>query len=183
MADRASSLIIFLSGITLLLVSSATAAPKGPPKITTILNEFKEFSVINDLFTKYGLAEQMNDWGTLTVFVVDNAAMGPINALPPNKAKEVLMLHAILEFYAPEKFSVKGAGKDIMMLTTLLMTTGEAHGQRGFVIANNKTPGGATFGSAITGAQFKAKFVKGVKVEPPAISVIQISEPIIPPGV
>ncbi|KAG6598817.1 Fasciclin-like arabinogalactan protein 8, partial [Cucurbita argyrosperma subsp. sororia] len=150
--------------------------------ITKLLNQFPEFGAFNDYLTKTHLYEQINTRNTITVLALDNATVSAIAKNPLDTVKEILGAHIILDYYDPAKLRKLPVGKPTE-ITSMFQSTGDAVKQQGFLkIVHNKR-GEIEFGSAAKGAPLSAMLVKSVASRPYDISVLQVSAPIVIPGI
>lgn len=175
MAPKGSNIILIFLSIILFSTTTTISAFN----ITYLLNNHPEFSTFNDLLTRTGVATAINSRRTITVLVVDNSGMGPISGKPLSTVKYLLATHVILDYYDVTKLG--DLSKKTALVITLFQSSGVAAGQQGSL---NITTGGGDviFGSAVKGAPHEAKMVKSVAAQPYNISVIQISQPIVVPG-
>merc|ERR1712137_51614 len=160
-----------------LLFSSTTSAFN----ITRLLGRFPEFSSFKQYLTQTQLAEQINSRNTITVLVVDNQALASLSGKPLDVVKNVLSIHVVLDYYDVAKLNA--LPNKTALLTTLFQSSGVSAGQEGFVNASVINQGEVAFGSAAKGSNLSSTLVKSVAAQPYNISVLQISSPILPPGV
>ncbi|KAJ7966067.1 Fasciclin-like arabinogalactan protein [Quillaja saponaria] len=172
--SKASSFLCFA---LLLLFSSSTNAFN----ITKILSQYSDFSNFNDLLTQTHLAGEINSRQTVTVLVVENGAISSINGKPSNVIKDILSNHIILDYYDVSKFNK--LTKKSTILTTLYQSTGQAENQQGFLNCTVLGQGEIAFGSAVKGASIDSRLVKTVTSQPYNISVVQVSQAIVAPGI
>lgn len=149
--------------------------------ITRLLGQYPEFSTFNDFLTQTKLYEPINHRQTITVLAIDNSAIGAISGKPEDVLKRILSVHVVLDYYDVEK--LQDLSKKSTLLTTLYQTSGTAENQQGFLNVTKLSSGDIVFGSAVKGASHDAKLVKVVASQPYNISVIQVSSPIIAPGI
>ncbi|GAB4845955.1 Fasciclin-like arabinogalactan protein 1 [Ancistrocladus abbreviatus] len=156
---------------TLMLLASTTNAHN----ITHILAQFPEFSTFNHYLTVTHLAAEINRRQTITVCVVDNAAMNSLLAkhLSIYAIKNVLSLHVLLDYFGAKKLHQITDGT--VLSATMYQATGSAPGTSGFVNITDMKGGKVAFGAEDAGT-LDASFVKSVKEIPYNLSVIQISK-------
>ncbi|KAA8520535.1 hypothetical protein F0562_014791 [Nyssa sinensis] len=166
---------LFLLSLSLLAI--ATAAHN----ITEILLPFPEYSLFNSYLTQTKLDDEINSRQTITVLALDNAAMSALAAKHPlSVIKNELSLHVLLDYYDSQK--LHQISKGTTLTTTLYQTTGDAAGNLGFVNITDLRGGKVGFGSAAPGSALNSTYNKSVKQVPYNISVLEISQPIIAPG-
>ncbi|KAI6681074.1 hypothetical protein NL676_034955 [Syzygium grande] len=149
--------------------------------ITRLLSQYPEFSTFNEFLNQAKLYEQINHRQTITVLAVDNSAIGSISGKPLDVLKRILSSHVVLDYYDVDK--LQDLSKKSTLLTTLYQTSGTAVNQQGFLNVTKLNGGDIVFGSAVKGADLDAKLVKAVAAQPYNISVLQVSSPIIAPGI
>ncbi|KAH1073636.1 hypothetical protein J1N35_025964 [Gossypium stocksii] len=165
-----------------LLTFSLLAVAINAHNITAILEGFPDYSVYNDFLTKTKLADEINTRQTITCLVLNNGAMSALTAKHPlSVVKNILSLHVLLDYYDPQKLHKISDGTTLT--TTLYQTTGNAPGNLGFVNITDLQGGKVGFGSAVPGSKLDSSYTKSVKQVPYNISILEISAPIIAPGV
>lgn len=168
-------LLLFLSSF--LLFSSAAQAFN----ITRLLGQFPDFSTFNSYLSQTNISIGINKRQTITVLAVENGAIAPITSKSLDDIKNILRLHVILDYYDVAK--LHKLSNKTALLTTLFQATGQANGQQGFLNVTELSSGQVVFGSAVAGSGLQAKLVKTVASQPFNISVLQISTPILAPGI
>lgn len=166
---------------TLLLLLLLVPAFAGAFNITTILSQFPDFSALNNLLSRTGLAAEINRRDTLTVLAADNAAVSMAAGRPLDLIKKVLSLHVVLDYYDDAK--LRKMTNRTAALPTLFQASGLASGLAGFLNVTDMPNGDVAFGSAVPGAPLASKLVKVLVTHPYSISVLQLSGVIVPPGV
>ncbi|KNA04767.1 hypothetical protein SOVF_196650 [Spinacia oleracea] len=173
MDPKACNIILLIS---IILFSTTTSIYAF--NITYFLAQRPEFSTYNDLLAKSGVAAAINKQGTVTVLVVDNSAVAPLMGIPKTTLEYILATQVILDYYDAVKL---GDLEKPVKATNLFQQTGRTTGGQGQTNISN-TDGDTFFGSTAKGAPQDSKMVKVVASQPFHISVIQISKPIITPG-
>ncbi|XP_042504939.1 fasciclin-like arabinogalactan protein 10 [Macadamia integrifolia] len=171
----ASTLLLSL----LLLVSVSLSSSHN---ITAILSGFPEYSLFNSYLTQTKLSDEINSRQTITCLVLPNAAMSSLAGNHPlSVIKNALSLLVLLDYYDTSK--LHDISKGTTLTTTLYQTTGNAAGNLGFVNITDLKGGKVGFGSAAPGSKLDSSYTKSVKQIPYNISVLEISAPIIAPGI
>ncbi|XP_054789252.1 fasciclin-like arabinogalactan protein 3 [Prosopis cineraria] len=170
-----TSLLLCFS--VLLTFSSVT----GAYNITRLLGQYPNFGLLNQYITDSSLAGEINGRGTVTVLAVDNSSLSSISGRSKDSIKAIVSTHIILDYYDEKK--LMNIRNDSTTLTTLYQSSGVANSNQGFLLVYNAGGGHFYFGSAVKGAPLNAQFVKTVVTQPYNISVLQVSQPIIPPGI
>ncbi|XP_010277448.1 PREDICTED: fasciclin-like arabinogalactan protein 10 [Nelumbo nucifera] len=166
----------------LFLSLSIFVIPSTAHNITEILSGFPEYSAMNDYLTRTKLADEINTRETITCLVLPNSAMSALAANKPlSVVKNVLRLLVLLDYYDGAK--LHQISKGTTLTTTLYQVTGDAHGNLGFVNITDLKGGKVGFGSAAPGSKLDSTYTKSVKQIPYNISVLEISAPIIAPGI
>ncbi|XVF79918.1 hypothetical protein PTKIN_Ptkin15bG0029100 [Pterospermum kingtungense] len=167
---------LFLFTLSLLAISG------NAHNITAILEGFPDYSVYNNFLTQTKLADEINTRQTITCLVLNNGAMSAVTAKHPlSVIKNILSLHVLLDYYDPQK--LHQISKGTTLTTTLYQTTGNAPGNTGFVNITDLQGGKVGFGSTIPGSKLDSSYTKSVKQIPYNISLIEVSAPIIFPGI
>ncbi|KAM6584633.1 hypothetical protein CsatB_011635 [Cannabis sativa] len=150
--------------------------------ITEILSGFPEYSDYNNFLSQTKLSDEINSRQTLTVLVLSNGALSSLTAKHPlSVIKKALSLHVVLDYFDPKKLHQISQGSTLS--TTLYQTSGNAPGNLGFVNITDLKGGKVGFGSAAPGSKLDSTYVKPVKQIPYNISILEISAPIIAPGI
>ncbi|XP_010914304.1 fasciclin-like arabinogalactan protein 14 [Elaeis guineensis] len=172
MAPKPQAIFLLLS----LLLSSVMAY-----NVTQILEPFSDFATFNNYLTRTKLADEINRRQTITVLVVDNSKMSALSSLDVETLKHVMAVHVILDYYDENKLS--HISNNSALLTTLFQTTGIAKNNLGFLNVTRKPNEAMLFGSAFQKAPLSSTFSKVIITMPYNISILQISDPIVPPGI
>ncbi|RWR75308.1 fasciclin-like arabinogalactan protein 14 [Cinnamomum micranthum f. kanehirae] len=176
--DSSKSISPFIAFSFFLLFYSAAAF-----NITKILEKQAEFSTFNSFLSQTHIADEVNRRQTLTVLVVDNGAASALSGKPEEAMKKIMSVHVVLDYYDMEKLKKLTSNKSTL-LTTLFQSTGMATNEQGFINVTAVESGGEIrLGSASPGAGLTASFIKSVEAQPFNISVLQISNVIVPPGI
>ncbi|KAI4380204.1 hypothetical protein MLD38_006423 [Melastoma candidum] len=176
MALKTSSPLVLMA----ILLISSIATTTHAFNITRLLDGFPEFSSFNGYLTQTELFRQINHRKTITVLAVDNDAIGALSGRPLDAIQRILSNHVILDYY--DQIKLEGLKRRSTIVTTMFQATGIAQQMQGFLNVS-KTDGNIYFGSAMKGASQDSKLVKYVAAQPFDISIIQISSPIIAPGI
>lgn len=169
-----------------LLLAVATVfhlvATSSAHNITAMLEPFPDYSLFNSYLSQTKLADEINSRQTITVLALSNGAMSALAGKHPlSVIKKALSLHVLLDYYDGQK--LHQISKGTTLTTTLYQTTGNAPGNLGFVNITDLKGGKVGFGSAAPGSKLDSSYTKSVKQIPYNISVLEISAPIIAPGV
>ncbi|KAL6603722.1 hypothetical protein ACP70R_044083 [Stipagrostis hirtigluma subsp. patula] len=162
-------------------------APTGNAfNVTEIIGRYPEFKLFNFLLTKTGVAREVNTRKTVTVLVVHNAAVDWLlrrsAKLPRAALVELMSVHVALDYFDAAKLAALPRGQPTVV-TTLYQTSGNARDRAGFLNVTSTPRGGAVFVSAAPGALVSATFKKAVTAKPYNISVLEISNFVVPPGI
>lgn len=165
-----------LLSLTLLLLFSTLVTADN---ITHAFEKYSNFSTMSDLFTSTKLTTLISKYQTITLLAVNNSAIGSITNKSAIELKNILMTHVILDYY--DELKLKGMKETSMMLTTLYQTTGLGEEMNGFLNCT-KSKGRVYFGSGVKGSPLNAEYVTTLYHNPFNLSIIQISMPIVAPG-
>lgn len=144
--------------------------------ITKILDAYPDYSQFNQDLSRTKLADEINSRDSITVLVVNNAAMASLSGMDLAAVKRALSYHVVLDFFNPEKLHQVTNGTTLS--TTLYQTTGTAAGDSGFINITDLKGGKVGFGLAKHGASLDSTYVKSVKQDGYNLSVVEVSQPI-----
>lgn len=171
-----------MATITTILLFLTLTATISAHNITDILSGFPEYSDFNNFLSQTKLDDEINTRQTITILVLSNAALSTLTSKHPiSVIKNALSLHILLDYFDPTK--LHQIPKGTALSTTLYQTTGNAPGNLGFVNITDLQGGKVGFGSAVPGSKLDSSYTKSVKQIPYNISVLEISAPIIAPGI
>ncbi|KAK7340130.1 hypothetical protein VNO77_20824 [Canavalia gladiata] len=167
--------------LIVLLSLSAIVAIVSAHNITDILAADPSYSDYNSFLSQTKLADEINSRQTITVLVLNNGAFSAVTHNHPlSVVKNILSLHILLDYFDNSKLHQITNGTTLS--TTLYQTTGTAEGNVGSVNITDLKGGKVGFGSAAPGSKLDSTYTKSVKQIPYNISVLEISAPIIAPG-
>ncbi|GFY94264.1 FASCICLIN-like arabinogalactan-protein 10 [Actinidia rufa] len=127
----------------LFLTLSITTISTKAHNITQILSPFPDYTTFNNLLTQTKLADEINSRQTITVLVVNNAAISDLASKHPlSVIKNALSLLVLLDYFDGAKLHQLSGGASTT--TTLYQTTGTAEGNLGFVNITNLKGGKVT---------------------------------------
>ncbi|KAM7254190.1 hypothetical protein ACFE04_031872 [Oxalis oulophora] len=145
-----------------------------------MLSTLPEFVTFNTYLTQTDLAKQINSRRTITVLAVENGAISQIQGKPLETIQKILSVHVILDYYDDSK--MLQLPENGTTLTTLFQASGLAMGQQGFMNISKLSSGTVVFGSSVPKSNANANFIKDIVHEIYNISILQVSNLIIPPG-
>ncbi|RLN13262.1 fasciclin-like arabinogalactan protein 14 [Panicum miliaceum] len=178
--------------VLLLLVLPAAAPRAGNAaaaafNVTEILARYPEFKLFNLLLSKTRVAREINSRNSVTVLVPDNSAVDWLlrrsNRLARASLVELMSVHVVLDYIDAAKLAALAPRDQPAVVTTLFQTTGTARNRTGFLNVTAARGGGAVFVSAAPGSLVSATLKRAVTAKPYNISVLQISNFVVPPGV
>ncbi|EXB98271.1 hypothetical protein L484_014256 [Morus notabilis] len=158
MPQRHPTLVFF----PLLLFFLSLSSTSNAHNITRILAKYPQYSTFNSYLTKTHLAAEINRRLTITVLVVDNAAMSTLLA----KGYSVYTIRNKLHQLS----------KGTTLSPSLFQASGTATGTAGYVNITNLKAGKVGFGVEDNDGHLNSHFVKSIKEIPYNISVLQISQ-------
>ncbi|KAJ3682076.1 hypothetical protein LUZ60_014649 [Juncus effusus] len=151
--------------------------------ITAILDGYPDYALYNSYLTKTKVCDEINAHETVTCLVLPDSAMSSLVTSAKSSLggiKNALRLLNLLDYFDPEKLHDLPSGTTLS--TTLYQTTGNAAGNLGFVNITNLRGGKVGFASTAPGSKFDASYTKSVAKYPFNLSIVEISAPIIFPG-
>ncbi|XP_062224641.1 fasciclin-like arabinogalactan protein 3 [Phragmites australis] len=175
----------------LLLPASGLAAGFGASafNITKILAAFPEFSVFNTMLTDTSLAFAINSREKVTVLAPNNTAISAVfrsvPRIPRSFLADLLSLHVVTDYLDEPRLAALQRGRrgDGSVVTTLLQTIRPPPRGAGFLRVASGAGNCTTFSSAAPGGPRNATFERQVLVQPPSVSVLQVSGFVVPPGI
>lgn len=190
MAPPISSLLAFLFLLPFAAVIAAPAppAPTGGAafNITEILSRYPEFKLFSFLLCKTRVAREINSRSSVTVLVPDNSAVDWLLRRSDRLARaalvELMSVHVVLDYIDQAKLAALPRGQTTVV-TTLFQTTGTALNRTGFLNVTSTGRGGAIFVSAAPGSLVSATFKRAITARPYNISLLQLSNFVVPPGI
>ncbi|XP_039115687.1 fasciclin-like arabinogalactan protein 14 [Dioscorea cayenensis subsp. rotundata] len=165
----------------LLLIATISSTTSATFNITEILSKYPDFSSFNDLLSVTGVADQINSRQSITILAVDDSGIDAVSGRPVDVVKRILSVHVILDYFDAAKLE-KLSGKTTI-LTTLFQSSGIAANKAGFLNVTDMEDELVSFGSAVPGAGIGANLVKEVFTKPYDLSILQVSDIIVPPGI
>ncbi|CAL9227582.1 unnamed protein product [Arabidopsis halleri] len=167
---------LYLLSLTILLVFSKVVTANN---ITLAFQKYSKFSTMSNLFIKTKLIVPISKYQTITVLAVSNDAISSITNRSEVELRNILMTHVILDYY--DELKLQGMREKSIMLTTLYQTTGLGEQMNGFLNVS-KSEGRVYFGSEVKNSPLNAEYVSTVYHNPYNLSIIQITMPIVAPG-
>ncbi|XP_006357108.1 fasciclin-like arabinogalactan protein 14 [Solanum tuberosum] len=149
--------------------------------ITSLLNHYSSYSNFNNYLTQTGVAAAINSRQTITVLVVENNNLSPLKGMSQDVIANIMRVHVLLDYYDVPKMQM--LPNKTMKTPTLFQTTGYANNDQGFLNMTDLGTGSISLGSAAKGETLGSKLVKSIASQPYNISILQISNVIIPSGI
>ncbi|XP_068336615.1 fasciclin-like arabinogalactan protein 10 [Pyrus communis] len=164
---------------SLLVSLPSTSLPPSSPTSSTlniikILNDYLDFGQFNSYLIDTQVCDQINVRTTITVFMVNNAAMSYLVGKSNEVKKKVLSLHVVMDYYTLDKFK-SFPNSQTTQLTTPLQDTFQSIGFQGFLNATN----GDMISIIFAAGSEKVQVVKDIFMENLKLSVVQISNLIV----
>ncbi|KAH7444818.1 hypothetical protein KP509_02G093300 [Ceratopteris richardii] len=149
--------------------------------ITEILASHPDFSTFSSLCTKTGVASQIFSRSDVTVLAVPNSVLASIasKSYSASTLYEIISFHVLLDYFDIAKF--KAVTNGTTLSTTLFQTSGQANGKQGFV--NITVKAGTIHLGKADGSSLTATVVSEIYTAPYNISVVSISNVLMPTGV
>ncbi|KAJ6840623.1 putative fasciclin-like arabinogalactan protein 8 [Iris pallida] len=175
MATRPLLLLLAMAAVAILALSAEAH------NITAILEGSPDYSLFNSYLTQTKVADEINSRETVTCLALPNSAMSSLVAKKSLAGiKNALRLLVLLDYFDPAKLHDLPDGTTLS--TTLYQTTGNAPGNSGFVNITDRRGGDVLFGPSAKNSALTSRYTKSVRQIPYNISVIEISAPIVFPG-
>ncbi|KAM7254053.1 hypothetical protein ACFE04_031735 [Oxalis oulophora] len=163
------------------LAHSPSSTNTNTFNITEILSAFPQYATINYYLSQTHIATEINKRRMITVLVADNDAMAQISNHPVQIMEKILGVNVILDYL--DNVKLAHFQSKTLTLSTLFQGSGLATGQQGFMNISNSDGGNVVFASAFPGSSSNGNLVKEVVAIVDTISVLQVSNVVIPYGV
>ncbi|ONI16558.1 hypothetical protein PRUPE_3G106500 [Prunus persica] len=162
------------------LPSSVPSPPSSVPSsstfnITKTLFDYPDFTTFNTYLTDTQVCDQINAGSSVTVLAVNNAAMSSLVGKSADIKKKVLSLHVITGYYTLNKFRSL-PNSQTTQLNTMLQASFQSVGFQGLLNVTN----GDTVSLVSASGSEKAQLVKDIYTDDFKISVVEISNLIVP---
>ncbi|KAJ7568454.1 hypothetical protein O6H91_01G033300 [Diphasiastrum complanatum] len=168
---------------TLMLLCSVSAV--CAVNITSVLEGFSNFTMLNTLLTATGVANEINSKSSFTLLAPDDSVLDPLvkvlnNTVPVEFVTNILRYHVLLQYFdIPEiKTIVNSSGE---LVATLYQTTINAANLNGFVNLSLESSS-IKIGWPVTGSPPNATVITNLTQSPFSFSVLQIDRVLIPIG-
>jgi hypothetical protein len=159
--------------LPLLLLAAASPAALGAFDVLQMLSDKPAYQEFSKLLAQSKVAEEANRLRTASLLVVTDKMVQQLVALPADKQRQAMANHILLNYFDPIRLDEMKTRTAI--IPTLLSTTDKALGVVNYTKADD---GQMYFGAP--GAPCVAKLVKVVAARPYSVSIMEISEPILP---
>ncbi|XP_019437656.1 PREDICTED: fasciclin-like arabinogalactan protein 3 isoform X3 [Lupinus angustifolius] len=140
-----------------------------------------EFTQFIKALTETKLVDEINKRSTITVLSLNNEAMSSLSGKSTSTLKDILSTHLLLDFYDDKALFY--ANTNHTKMPTLFQSSGKAVNDQGYIYVSLINEGEIAFASAVNNAPYKSLLVKTVGSEPSTISVLEVSAPIVAPGI
>ncbi|KAK8462120.1 hypothetical protein SEVIR_1G154400v4 [Setaria viridis] len=134
-----------------------------------------QYAGFSKLLAQTNVAAEANQLRAASLLVVPDKAVQTLASLPADKLRAAVANHVLLSYFDPIKLDEMKSRT--AMLPTLLSNTDKALGVLNYSRADD---GQMYFGAP--GVPCVAKLVKVVAARPYSVSIMEVSEPILPPG-
>ncbi|CAN6238075.1 unnamed protein product [Urochloa humidicola] len=161
--------------LALLVLAAASPAALAAFDLIQMLVDKPQYAGFSKLLAQTNVAAEANQLRAASLLVVPEKTIGSLVALPADKLRLAVANHVLLSYFDPIKLDEMKTRT--AMLPTLLSGADKALGVLNYSRAGD---GQMYFGSP--GAPCVAKLVKVVAARPYSMSIMEISEPILPPG-
>jgi hypothetical protein len=158
-----------------LLVAASSAPALAAFDLIQMLVDKPQYAGFSKLLAQTNVAAEANQLRAASLLVVPDKVVKPLASLPADKLRAAVANHLLLSYFDPIKLDeIKSR---TAMLPTLLSNANKALGVLNYSRADD---GQMYFGAP--GAPCVAKLVKVVAARPYSVSIMEVSEPIMPLG-
>ncbi|RLN08778.1 fasciclin-like arabinogalactan protein 3 [Panicum miliaceum] len=161
--------------LSLLVLAAASPAALAAFDVIQMLVDKPQYAGFSKVLEQTKVAGEANQLKAASLLVVPEKTVKSLVALPADKLRQAVANHVLLSYFDPIKLDEMKTRT--ALLPTLLSNTDKALG----VLNYSKADDGQMYFGA-PGAPCVAKLVKVVAARPYTISIMEISEPILPPG-
>ncbi|TVU30147.1 hypothetical protein EJB05_21755, partial [Eragrostis curvula] len=161
--------------LLVLLAAAASPAALAAFDVVQMMADRPQYQQFSKLLVQTKVAEEANRLRAASLLAVPDRATAPFYALPADKLRAALANHVLLNYFDPIKLDEMKTRTAI--LPTMLSNTDK---KLGVVNYSRADDGQMYFGAP--GAPCVAKLVKVVAAKPYSISIMEVSEAILPPG-
>ncbi|KAK3213389.1 hypothetical protein Dsin_018095 [Dipteronia sinensis] len=144
------------------------------------LKGYDNYGAFVDLLNQTKLYQKINERNTVTILALTNATIASIQGRSDDEKVAIISSHVLLDYF--DKIKLNKISKSVA-ITTLYQSSGVANDEQGFVNITRLSSGEILFGSAMKKAPLVARLEKEVFTKPYNLSVLQVSLPIIAPGI
>lgn len=144
------------------------------------LKGYDDYGAFVDLLNQTKLYQKINERNTVTILALTNATIASIQGRSDDEKLAIMSSHVLLDYF--DKIKLNKISKSVA-ITTLYQSSGAANDEQGFVNITRLSSGQILFGSAMKKAPLVARLEKEVFTKPYNLSVLQVSLPIIAPGI
>ncbi|KAL5785864.1 hypothetical protein ACOSQ2_008256 [Xanthoceras sorbifolium] len=169
-----------LALVALVFVFSSSSSRVNALNILEQLKGYDNYGAFVELLNQTKLYQKINQRNTVTILILTNATIGAIQGRSDDEKEKIISTHVLLDYFDKIKLSKIAKSAKI---TTLYQSSGVADGNQGFVNITHMASGDILFGSAVKNASLVARLEKEVFTKPYNLSVLQVSLPIVPPGI
>ncbi|KAL6640253.1 hypothetical protein ACP70R_022102 [Stipagrostis hirtigluma subsp. patula] len=156
--------------LPLLLLAAASPAALGAFDVLQMLADKPKYAAFANLLLQTKVGAEVNAMKAAALLVVPDKFVKPLASLPPEKQRQALLNHVLKSYLDPVRLGEIKATPAV--LPTLLPTSS---------VSYDRAPDGQMHVSAV-GNPCVAKLTKVVAARPPAICIMEVSEPLLPPG-
>ncbi|KAF8644779.1 hypothetical protein HU200_013782 [Digitaria exilis] len=161
--------------LSLLVLAMASPVALAAFDVIQMLVEKPQYAGFSKLLEQTNVAGEANQLRAASLLVVPDKEMKSLASLPADKLRAAVANHILLSYFDPIKLDEMKTRT--ALLPTLLSKTDKTLGVLNYTRADD---GQMYFGAP--GAPCVAKLVKVVAARPYSLSIMEVSEPILPPG-
>ncbi|KAG6555455.1 hypothetical protein Mapa_002686 [Marchantia paleacea] len=167
-----------------LLLNCMVLSSAATFNITSILDEFPNFNIFNQLLTDTKVADDINRRQAVTILAPSNEAMTDFRSANPamegERVADLLRYHVLLKYLTiPDLQRLEMA--NYTRMSTLFQTTGPANAEDGNVNVYN-TPSNILIGHSVVDNYPNSTVISTVFLQPSDISIIMIDRTLQPVG-
>ncbi|KAJ1257241.1 hypothetical protein BS78_K155500 [Paspalum vaginatum] len=161
--------------LTLLVLAAASSAALAAFDVIQMLADKPKYTAFSKLLQQTKVADEANQLRAASLLVVPDKLAKGLEALPADKLRPAIANHVLVSYFDPIKLDEMKTRT--ALLPTLLSNTDKKLGVVNYTRADD---GQMYFGAP--GAPCAAKLIKVVAARPYSVSIMEVSEPILPAG-
>lgn len=161
--------------VTLLLLAAASPTALAAFDLIEMLADKPRYATMSKLLQQTKVAGEANQLRAATLLVVPDKLVKSLASLPADKMRPAVANHVLLSYFDPIKL-------DEMKTRTAILPTLLSNTDKKLGVLNYSRAGDGQMYFGAPGVPCAAKLVKVVAARPYSVSIMEVSEPVLPAG-